>query len=208
VHTHSSVRDFAAALASGEPVPGGGGAAALAGALGAALAAMVCNFTIGRKRYQAIEPEMRALLSRADAIRAELLDLVDADAEAYGKVVEGQALPKDSPEQVVERDRHIQAALAESVRVPLRVAVLAADAVALCEPIAERGNQRLISDAGVAALLADAALRSAALNVRVNLGNLRDEKLVSESRAAIARLLASAAEVKPRVMALVEAKIG
>ena len=208
MHTHSSVRDFAAALASGEPVPGGGGAAALAGALGAALAAMVCNFTIGRKRYQAIEPEMRALLSRADAIRAELLDLVDADAEAYGKVVEGQALPKDSPEQVVERDRHIQAALAESVRVPLRVAVLAADAVALCEPIAERGNQRLISDAGVAALLADAALRSAALNVRVNLGNLRDEKLVSESRAAIARLLASAAEVKPRVMALVEAKIG
>jgi formiminotetrahydrofolate cyclodeaminase len=208
VHTHSSVRDFAAALASGEPVPGGGGAAALAGALGAALAAMVCNFTIGRKRYQAIEPEMRALLSRADAIRAELLDLVDADAEAYGKVVEGQALPKDSPEQVAERDRHIQAALAESVRVPLRVAVLAADAVALCEPIAERGNQRLISDAGVAALLADAALRSAALNVRVNLGNLRDEKLVSESRAAIARLLASAAEVKPRVMALVEAKIG
>jgi formiminotetrahydrofolate cyclodeaminase len=208
VHTASSVRDFAAALASGEPVPGGGGGAALAGALGAALAAMVCNFTVGRKRYQAVEPEMRALLSRADAIRAELLDLVDADAEAYGKVVEGQALPKDTPEQVAERDRRIQAALAESVRVPLRVAVLAADAVALCEPIAERGNQRLISDAGVAALLADAALRSAALNVRVNLRDLRDEKLVSESRAAIARLLASAAEVKPRVMALVEAKIG
>ncbi|HZQ99424.1 MAG TPA: cyclodeaminase/cyclohydrolase family protein [Chloroflexota bacterium] len=208
MHTASSVRDFAAALASGEPVPGGGGGAALAGALGAALAAMVCNFTVGRKRYQAVEPEMRALLSRADAIRAELLDLVDADAEAYGKVVEGQALPKDTPEQVAERDRRIQAALAESVRVPLRVAVLAADAVALCEPIAERGNQRLISDAGVAALLADAALRSAALNVRVNLRDLRDEKLVSESRAAIARLLASAAEVKPRVMALVEAKIG
>ncbi len=208
MHTASSVRDFAAALASGEPVPGGGGGAALAGALGAALAAMVCNFTVGRRRYQAVEPEMRALLSRADAIRAELLDLVDADAEAYGKVVEGQALPKDTPEQVAERDRRIQAALAESVRVPLRVAVLAADAVALCEPIAERGNQRLISDAGVAALLADAALRSAALNVRVNLRDLRDEKLVSESRAAIARLLASAAEVKPRVMALVEAKIG
>ncbi len=208
MHTASSVRDFAAALASGEPVPGGGGGAALAGALGAALAAMVCNFTVGRKRYQAVEPEMRALLSRADAIRAELLDLVDADAEAYGKVVEGQALPKDTPEEVAERDRRIQAALAESVRVPLRVAVLAADAVALCEPIAERGNQRLISDAGVAALLADAALRSAALNVRVNLRDLRDEKLVSESRAAIARLLASAAEVKPRVMALVEAKIG
>jgi len=207
VHTARSVREFATALASAEPAPGGGGGAALAGALGAALAAMVCNFTIGRKRYQAVDAEMRALLSRADAIREELIGLVDADADAYEKVVEAQGLPKDTADQIAERDRRVQAALAEAVRVPLRGAVLCADALALCEPVAERGNQRLISDAGVAALLADAALQSCALNVRVNLSDLRDERLASESRAALARLLGAAREVKPRVMGLVEKKL-
>jgi formiminotetrahydrofolate cyclodeaminase len=207
VHTTGSVREFVDALASAEPAPGGGGGAALAGALGVALAAMVCNFTVGRKRYQNVDAEMRALLTRADAIRGELVGLVDADADAYQRVVDAQSLPKDTPEQIAERDRQVQAALAEAVRVPLRGAVLCADALALCEPVAERGNQRLISDAGVAALLADAALHSCALNVRVNLGDLRDERLVSESRAALARLLGAAREVKPRVMALVEKKL-
>ena len=207
MHTARSVREFSVALASGDAVPGGGGGAALAGALGAALAAMVCNFTIGRKRYQAVDAEMRALLSRADAIRDELLDLVDADADAYQRVVDAQGLPKETAEQTAVRNERVQQALAEAVRVPLRAAVLAADALALCEPVAERGNQRLISDAGVAALLADAALQSAALNVRVNLGDLRDERLVSESRAALARLLGAARDVKPRVMTLVEAKL-
>jgi formiminotetrahydrofolate cyclodeaminase len=168
---------------------------------------MVCNFTIGRKRYQAVDAEMRALLARAETIRTELLALVEADAEAYQRVVDAQALPKDTAEQAAERDRRVQVALAEAVRVPLRSAVLAADALALCEPVAERGNQRLISDAGVAALLADAALQSAALNVRVNLGDLRDERLITESRAALARLLSGARDTKPRVMALVEAKL-
>jgi formiminotetrahydrofolate cyclodeaminase len=207
VHTARSVREFSEALASGDAVPGGGGGAALAGALGAALAAMVCNFTVGRKRYQAVDAEMRALLSRAEAIRGELLDLVDADADAYQRVVDAQALPKETSEQAAVREERVQQALAEAVRVPLRAAVLAADALALCEPVAERGNQRLISDAGVGALLAEAALQSAALNVRVNLGELRDDRLVSESRAALARLLGAAREVKPRVMALVEAKL-
>lgn len=207
MHTARSVREFSEALASGDAVPGGGGGAALTGALGAALAAMVCNFTIGRKRYQAVDAEMRALLARAEAIRTELLDLVDADAVAYQRVVDAQAVPKETAEQTAERDRLVQAALAEAVRVPLRSAVLAADALALCEPAAERGNQRLISDAGVAALLADAALQSAALNVRVNLADLRDERLVSESRAALARLLGGARDARSRVMALVEAKL-
>lgn len=207
VHTARSVREFVEVLASAEAVPGGGGGAALTGALGAALAGMVCNFTVGRKRYQAVDAEMRALLARADAIRRELMDLVDADADAYQRVVDAQALPKQTSAEIAARDARLQAALAEAVRVPLRGAVLAADALALCEPIAERGNQRLLSDAGVAALLADAALRSCALNVRVNLAEVRDERLVSESRAALARLLGAARDVKSRVTALVDAKL-
>ena len=116
---------------------------------------------------------MRALLARADTIRGELLDLVERDAEAYQAVVDAQARPKEPPAQAAEREAAVQRALAGAVRVPLRAAVLAADVLALCEPIAERGNQRLISDVGVAALMADAALQAAGMNVRVNLADLQ-----------------------------------
>jgi formiminotetrahydrofolate cyclodeaminase len=208
VQTERTVREFCAELASGAPVPGGGAVAALTGALAAALAAMALNYTVGRRRFERVEAEMRALLARAETIRAELLDLVERDAEAYQAVVDAQARPRDVPEQAAARERAVQGALADAVRVPLRAAVLAADVLALCEPIAERGNQRLISDVGVAALLADAALQAAGLNVRVNLAELRDAALESESRAALARLTASANEVRPRVMALVNRALG
>src|SRR5262245_48429357 len=169
---------------------------------------MALNYTVGRRRFERVEAEMRALLARAETIRAELLDLVERDGDAYQGVVDAQARAKEQPEPVAERERAVQRALAEAVRVPLRAAVLAADVLALCEPIAERGNQRLISDVGVAALLADAALQAAGLNVRVNLGALRDAALESESRAALARLTAAANEVRPRVMALVNRALG
>lgn len=208
MYTDRSVRAFCEELAAGTPVPGGGGAAALVGALGAALAAMVLNYTVGRKGYDRVDAEMRALLARADTIRGELLDLVEEDAAAYAAVVDARRLPNERPEQVAHRDRELQRALAGAVRVPLRAAVLAADILALCEPIAERGNRRLISDAGVAALLADAALHGAALNVRVNLGDLGDGALLTESRAALAKLIGSAREIRPRVLALVDKGIG
>jgi len=208
VQTERTIREFCAELASGVPVPGGGGAAALVGALAAALASMTLNYTLGRRRFERVEAEMLALLARADTIRADLLDLVERDADAYQAVVDAQGLPKGAPEQAAARERAVQRALAEAVRVPLRAAVLAADVLALCEPIAERGNPRLISDIGVAALLADAALQAAGLNVRVNLAELRDAGLESESRAALARLTAGANEVRPRVMALVNRALG
>jgi formiminotetrahydrofolate cyclodeaminase len=208
VHTERTVRDFCADLASGAPVPGGGGAAALAGALAAALASMTLNYTVGRKRYERVEAEMRALLARADTIRGDLLDLVERDGAAYQAVVDAQGLPRDTADQAAERDRAVQRALADAIQVPLRAAVLAADVLALCEPVAERGNQRLISDVGVAALLADAALQGAALNVRVNLADLKDARLSSDSRAALAKLTAAANELRPRVMALVNRALG
>jgi glutamate formiminotransferase/formiminotetrahydrofolate cyclodeaminase len=208
VHTEQSVRDFAAALASGEPVPGGGAAGALAGALAAALAAMVCQFTVGRRRFEAVEAEMRALLARADQIRGEMVELVEADARAYQSVVEAQALPKETPVEAETRQRRMQEAVASAIRVPLRSAVLAADVLALCEPIAERGNPRLVSDAGVAAILADAALHASALNVRANYPTLREAGVRDESEAVLARLFGAANELRPRVLALVEKKLG
>jgi formiminotetrahydrofolate cyclodeaminase len=208
VHTERSVRDFAADLASGEPVPGGGAASALVGALAAALAAMVCQFTVGRRRFEAVEAEMRALLARADQIRGEMVELVEADARAYQSVVEAQALPKESPAEVEARQLRLDEALAAAIRVPLRSAVLAADVLALCEPIAERGNPRLVSDAGVAAILADAALQASALNVRANYPALRPGRVRDESEAVLARLFSAASDLRPRVLALVETKLG
>jgi formiminotetrahydrofolate cyclodeaminase len=206
--TERSVREFCAALAAEEPAPGGGYVAAVAGARAAAMCAMVCNYTIGRRRFAAVDAEFQALVARADRIRDDLLDLVEADADAYRGVVDARALPKDTPEQSAERERRVQEALLGAIRVPLRTAVLAADVLALCEPIAERGNPQLISDAGVAALLSEAALGAAALNVRANLGAVSDGRARSESQAVLARLLSAAHEVKPRVMSLVESKLG
>lgn len=206
--TAQSVRDFCAALASREPAPGGGGGAALTGALAAALAAMVCQFTIGRKRFQAVDAEMRALLARADAIRAELLDLIDADAAAYLRVVDAEKMPRDEPAQLEARELALQAALNEATTVPLRMAVLAADVLALSEPLVERGNPHLASDAGVAAILAEAALLAAVVNVRVNLPRLRDGAAQTEYRAALARLQSGVTGVRARVMARVESSLG
>src|SRR5262245_31781833 len=169
---------------------------------------MVCQFTVGRRRFEAVEPEMRALLARADQIRAELVDLVEADVRAYQSVVEAQALPKETPSEVETRQRRVEEALAAAIRVPLRSAVLAADVLALCEPVAERGNPRLVSDAGVAAILADAALHASALNVRANYPALRPGRVRDESEAVLAGLLSAARDLRPRVMALAEKEIG
>jgi formiminotetrahydrofolate cyclodeaminase len=199
-----SVRDFVGALGSGEPTPGGGAGAALAGALGAALAAMVCNFTIGRRKFESVEPEMRALLARSDQIRDEMLELVESDARAYDAYLTAAGLPKDDP----TREAKVQDAVVGAIHVPLRAAVLAADVLALAEPIAERGNPRLVSDAGVAAILADAALHAAALNVRANYSSLRDGRVRDDSEAVLARLFAASRELKPRVLQLVEKRSG
>ena len=202
--TDLSVREFAKALGSGDATPGGGAGAALAGALGAALAAMVCNFTIGRRKFESVEPEMRALLARSDQIRDELLELVESDARAYDAYLEAAGLPKDDP----AREAKLQEAVIGAIHVPLRAAVLAADVLALAEPLAERGNPRLVSDAGVAAILADAALQAAALNVRANYPSLRDGRVRDESEAVLARLFAAGRELKPRVLKLVEKRTG
>jgi formiminotetrahydrofolate cyclodeaminase len=204
VITELTVRAFVRALGSGEPTPGGGAGAALAGALGAALAAMVCNFTIGRRKFEAVEPEMRALLARADQIRDELLELVESDARAYDSYLEVAGLPKDDP----SRERRLQEAVVAAIHVPLRAAVLAADVLALAEPLAERGNPRLVSDAGVSAILADAALHAAALNVRANYSSLRDGRVRDDSEAVLARLIAASRDMKPRVLQLVEKRSG
>jgi formiminotetrahydrofolate cyclodeaminase len=181
----SGIREYLDALASGESTPGGGSATGLAGALGAALGSMVANFTIGKEKYADVEAEMQQALQRSEELRAELTELMDADAEAYGKVTEAYKLPKDTDEQSAARTAAIQEALKGAAEVPLTVARCCFEVLKLSVPLAENGNTYLVTDAGVAARLADAALHSAWLNVEINLRSIKDEAFCEEKRQTL-----------------------
>lgn len=180
--------EFAEALGSSAPTPGGGGASALTGALAAALAEMVAQLTVGRAKFQAAEAAAKQVLSRAQEIRAEMLRLIDADAQAYGTVKAAYSLPKATQEQRATRDTALQRALIAAMQPPLDIMDLAAESVVLAGEIATVGNPTVASDAGCAAVLGDAAARAAALNIMANLVPLKDCPEKAEAAERIRRM--------------------
>jgi methenyltetrahydrofolate cyclohydrolase len=184
----TSVGAFLDALASGAPTPGGGGAAALSGAMGAALVSMVCNLTIGKQRYADVEAQMHELLDRAESLRAELQQLAEDDVAVFSRLSAAYKLPRVTEADVAIRRDAIQESLKRATEVPLRTARAAAAVLPLCSPVAEHGNQAAVSDIGVAALLAHAAVRSALLNVEINLRTLEDPVYSAQVRAEVGRL--------------------
>jgi glutamate formiminotransferase/formiminotetrahydrofolate cyclodeaminase len=170
-----SVSGFVSAVsgASAAP-PGGGSVAASAGALAAALTRMVAGLTAGRPRYAHVEAEMQRAADRASALAAELTELVRRDAAAFEAVSAAYKLPKATPEAASVRVAAIERAMAPATQSPLEIARAAADVAELAATVAERGNRNAVADAAVAALLADAACRAAALTVSVNTPALRD----------------------------------
>jgi formiminotetrahydrofolate cyclodeaminase len=179
------VSDFSGELASASAAPGGGSAAALAGALGASLVAMVCRLTIGRKNYERVSAELEALLPRAEQRRLELLELIDADANAYEQVMAAYKQPRESENDKHSRAKAIQSALKGAAEVPFRVAAACADVLEMSVLPAGQGNKNAASDAGAAALLAEAGLRAAVLNVEINLGLIEDAEYVSNMRSRL-----------------------
>ncbi|MBC7234401.1 MAG: cyclodeaminase/cyclohydrolase family protein [Chloroflexi bacterium] len=206
--TDMTVNQFLDALASSEPTPGGGSGAALGGALGAALVSMVCNLTIGKKGYEEVSERLSQVLADAEALRQELPQLLEADTQVYGRVMEAYRLPRKTPEQKQAREEAMQAALIEAAKVPLTIAERCARIVDLALPAAELGNQWAVSDAGVGALLAEACMHAALLNVYINLASIRDQEFVQETKRRIEQITAGKTEVKNRVLALVHQKIG
>ena len=174
-------------LASAKPTPGGGGAAAVQGALGAALVSMVCNLTIGKKAFVDEEPRLREVLAEADALRIEFLELATADAEVFDVVIAAYKLPKADDAERQARTAAIQAALVQAAAVPLRVAGCAAAVIALTEAIVDGTNPNVASDVAVAAASAAAALTSASVNVEVNLSSLTDAMTSSRIAADLAQ---------------------
>lgn len=195
-------------LASNAPVPGGGAAAALEAALGAALVSMVCSLTIGREKYRAHEQAMMAARDEAEQLRARALALAKEDGDAYSAVGAAYGLPRGSDEEKAARSARIQQALKGATDVPLRTVALAARIVALCSDVVDGANTNAISDVGVGALSGRAALDGAALNVRINLALIKDEAFKAEATALLEQYLAEARPLAERVTRAVEASIG
>ena len=177
---------FVDALASKQPVPGGGGAAALAGALSAALCSMVGNYTTGKKRYAAVEADICRLIAAAGDLAAEFLSLVEKDAEAYALVGAAYGLDKEDP----ARPQAIQDALLAAAQPPLMMVRTAAKTLPLLQEMEEKGSVMLVSDVGCAAEMCRAATTAAAMNVLVNTASMTDKGQAGAMEAEVDALLA------------------
>jgi len=193
--------------ASGKPAPGGGSVSACAGALGAALVSMVCNLTIGKEKFADVEERLSGLLARSDELRGRLEQLLQDDTTAYNGVIEGYRMPKETAEQQAARGAHIQAALKVAANVPLEIARVALEVCRLAKTAAELGNPAAVTDAAIGAILGESAAQGAALNVLINLGSIKDEAYVADSRAELERILAEAVDLRVEVLAITHTKL-
>jgi formiminotetrahydrofolate cyclodeaminase len=189
----SSIDGFLDRLASGDPTPGGGSAAAIMGAMGAALVSMVCNVSFGKKGCEAAEPELRNMLVRSEELRGRLAAMVAEDIAAFDGLMAAYKLPKSSDEEKSRRAATIQTSLERATVVPLECARACFEVVALARRAADLGYRHVISDVGVGVAAADAALRSAALNVFINAPSLKDRPFAQSAIEEVERLLATSA---------------
>jgi len=194
-------------LASSSPAPGGGSVAALSGALGSALTSMVCNLTIGKKKYADVEEEMKKVVVQAEHLREQFTALVDRDTQAFNKVMEAFALPRETDPQKALRAAAIREATKEATLVPLEVMKHCIDALALAQTVAAKGNTNSVSDAGVGAIMLHAALEGAALNVRTNLNSLDDPEFVGWKEDELQSLRSTGTLMLEEVQAIIDEQL-
>ncbi|MEW5871598.1 MAG: glutamate formimidoyltransferase [Chloroflexota bacterium] len=187
---------FLEALADGTPAPGGGSAAAYAGAAGAGLVSMVARLTIGKPKYAEVGSEMRAVLARSEALRAELTTAIERDAAAFNAVLEAFMLPKGSAGEKAARAQAIEDATLAAARVPLEVAGKAVQVIELASQVAKHGNLNAISDGATGAALARSALTGAGYNVRINITSLKEPAAGAPLLEELAQLEQRAAELE------------
>jgi formiminotetrahydrofolate cyclodeaminase len=206
--TQSSVEKFLDELASGNPTPGGGSAAAIMGAMGAALVSMVCNVTIGKKGYEGVEPEMKAVRDESEKVRRRLTAMVAEDIAAFDSILAAYKLPKATEQDKPRRAAAIQAGLRRATETPLECARACAEVIALSRRASEHGYLNVISDGGVGVLAGFTGLRSAALNVYINAPMLKDRVFAEAAVAEIGTLVESCAAESEAVYTLVRKKLG
>lgn len=202
-----NLRGFADELSTDSPAPGGGSVAALSGALAAGLTAMVANLTHGKKGYERHNRKMNDAAIQAQRLKDELLRLVDLDTAAFNKVMDCFRLPKKTDEEKVQREAAIQAATKNAADVPLQVMETALKILELTEIVVKCGNKNSVSDAGVAALAADTAIRGAGLNVLINLTGIKDAEYVTSRKEQVARIKTDCQRSVRRIINRVEKTI-
>jgi formiminotetrahydrofolate cyclodeaminase len=206
--TESSIEKFLDDLASGAPTPGGGSAAAIMGAMGAALISMVCNVTVGKKGLEAVEAEMKSLREQSEKLRARLAAMVAEDVAAFDGLMAAYRLPKLSETDKLRRTEAIQTSLRAATETPLDCARACSEVIDLAQRAGEAGYLGVISDAGVGVLAAHAALRSAALNVHMNAPSLKDREFARQATSEVAELLEAGTRRSEAVYALVRGRVG
>lgn len=197
IHLDSSLKEFIKDTSSKTPVPGGGSVAALVGALGASLLCMVANFTIGKKKYKDVEKEVKDILLQVEDVKTELSKLVEEDIKDYLKFS--------------NRDRNNESAsqkiLREITLTPLKTAEYSLKVIKLARRLLGKSNPYLISDIGVGVLLAEAALRSAAFNVNINLKSIKDEKFKKEKKDILLAILFKGRKMKEELIEEIESAL-
>ena len=203
--TMESCRTFVEVLASNAPAPGGGGAAALVGAIGTALGNMVGSLTVGKKKYADVEAEIIELMKKADVVRAELLKQIDEDARVFEPLSKAYGLPKETEEQKAEKAKIMEACLHEACSVPMEIMVKCCEAIELQKEFAAKGSSLAISDAGVGVAFCKAALQGASLNVFINTKSMKErdyaDNLNKQALDMLAKYVPMADEIYESVFA-------
>ena len=195
--THESCRAFVDVLASDAPAPGGGGAAALVGAVGTALGNMVASLTVGKKKYADVQEEILALKAKCDFLQKELLDQVEADEVGFLPLAKAYGIPKDHP----DRDVILEEATMAACVVPMKIMELCCEAIRCMESLAEKGSRLALSDAGCGAAICKAALQAASLNIFVNTKLLRNREKAAELNRRANEMLEDYGALADRIFA-------
>ncbi|MGE5542764.1 MAG: cyclodeaminase/cyclohydrolase family protein [Bacillota bacterium] len=205
--TEKSCVEFSQALASKAPVPGGGGASAMVGALGAALGSMVCNLTIGKKAYREVEEDVKAVLSKVEVIRERMLHLVEQDAVVFEPRSKAYGIKAETPEENAAKDALMEEAHNNACTVPVDIVKEAFRCLELLDDLAQKGSRLAISDVGVGALFCKAALLGGRFNVIINTEAMKDREYASRIDAEVNGIVERGSALADAITQKVEQRI-
>ena len=191
-------------LSSAAPTPGGGGAAALAGAAGASLGMMVANLTVGKKKYAAVEGEIKEYLVKLEKLRNEMLELIEKDAEGFAPLAAAYSLPSSTEDEKAEKEKIMASALKTACQVPLEIMEKGYDILGIVDELAVKGSVMAVSDAGVAAQFVRTAVLGASMNVFINTKTMKDRALAESYNAKAEGLNADTARLADGIFTKIE----
>lgn len=202
-----SCKEFNDVLASKAPVPGGGGAAAMGGAIGMALSNMVGNLTVGKKKYADVEDEVKELIEKGAKVIAELESLVDKDAEVFEPLSKAYGLPKSTPEEIAYKEKTMEECCKTACSVPMEIMRKAYEGIKIHERMGQIGTMIAISDVGCGVAFMKSALEAGSLNVIINLNTIKDQDFVKTTREEMNQLLEDGKKIADETFALVLSKL-